>query len=56
LSGPGIGVVPPEAGIPFEVAGDWTLTVNAVTANGGLQQRPQLFTIRNPTDRFRPRR
>ncbi|HSM65585.1 MAG TPA: CopD family protein [Ilumatobacteraceae bacterium] len=48
LSGPGIGVVPPEAGIPFEVAGDWTLTVNAVTANGVFNSDPQLFTIRNP--------
>lgn len=47
LSEPGIGVVPPEAGIPFSVAGDWTLTVNAVTANGVFNSDPQLFTIRN---------
>lgn len=48
LTGPGIGVVPPEAGIPFSVAGEWTLTVNAVTANGVFNSAPQLFTIRNP--------
>lgn len=47
LTGPGIGVVPPETGIPFSVAGDWTLTVNAVTANGVFNSDPQLFTIRN---------
>ena len=48
LTGPGVGVVPPEQGIPFSVAGDWTLTVNAVTANGVFNSDPQIFTILNP--------
>ncbi len=47
LTGPGVGVVAPAAGIPFSVAGDWTLTVNAVTANGVFNSDPQIFTIRN---------
>ena len=48
LTGPGVGVVPPEQGIPFSVAGDWTLTLNAVTANGVFNSDPQIFTILNP--------
>ncbi len=48
LNGPGVGVVPPAQGIPFSVAGDWTLTVNAVTANGVFNSDPQIFTIQNP--------
>jgi copper transport protein len=48
LTGPGVGVVPPAQGIPFSVAGDWTLTVNAVTANGVFNSDPQIFTILNP--------
>ena len=47
LTGPGVGVVPPAQGIPFSVAGEWTLTVNAVTANGVFNSDPQLFTILN---------
>jgi copper transport protein len=48
LTGPGVGVVPEgEQGIPLTVAGDWTLTVNAVTANGVFNSDPQIFTIRN---------
>ena len=49
LTGPGVGVVPEgENGIPLTVAGDWTLTVNAVTANGVFNSTPLTFTIRNP--------
>ena len=48
LTGPGVGVVPAgEQGIPLTVAGDWTLVVNAVTANGVFNSDPQIFTIRN---------
>lgn len=48
LTGPGVGVVPQASGIPLSVAGDWTMTVNAVTANGVFNSDPQVFTIRNP--------
>ncbi len=48
LDGPGVGVVPPAQGIPFSVAGDWTLSINAVTPNGVYNSDPQIFTIRNP--------
>lgn len=48
LTEPGVGVVPVESGIPFSVAGDWTLTVNAVTPNGVFNSDPQIFTILNP--------
>ena len=49
LTGPGVGVVPAgDAGIPLTVAGDWTMTINAVTANGVFASDPQIFTIRNP--------
>ena len=49
LTGPGVGVVPEgENGLPLTVAGDWTLTVNAVTANGVFNSTPLTFTIRNP--------
>ncbi len=48
LTGPGVGVVPPAQGIPFSVAGDWTLTLNAVTPNGVFNSDPQIFTILNP--------
>jgi uncharacterized membrane protein len=49
LTGPGVGVVPEgESGLPLTVAGDWTLTVNAVTANGVFNSTPLTFTIRNP--------
>ena len=49
LTGPGVGVVPDgENGLPLTVAGDWTLTVNAVTANGVFNSTPLAFTIRNP--------
>jgi len=59
LTGPGVGVVPAAKGIPFSVAGDWTLTVNAVTANGVYSSPPQIFTIRNadgttPTTQLTP--
>jgi copper transport protein len=48
LTGPGVGVVPEgENGIPLTVAGDWTMTVNAVTANGVFNSTPLTFTIRN---------
>jgi len=47
LTGPGVGVVPTENGIPFSVAGDWTMTVNAVTPNGVFNSDPQIFAIRN---------
>jgi copper transport protein len=48
LTGPGVGVVPPgETGLPLTVAGDWTMTVNAVTPNGVFTSDPQVFTIRN---------
>jgi copper transport protein len=47
LTGPGVGVVPPEKGIPFSVAGEWSMTVNAVTAGGVYTSPPQAFTIRN---------
>jgi copper transport protein len=49
LTGPGVGVVPEgENGLPLTVAGDWTLTVNAVTANGVFTSTPLTFTMRNP--------
>lgn len=48
LTGPGVGVVPLAQGIAFSVAGDWTLTVNAVTPNGVFNSDPQIFTILNP--------
>ncbi|HYN33461.1 MAG TPA: CopD family protein [Ilumatobacteraceae bacterium] len=48
LTGPGVGVVPAAQGIPFSVAGEWTLTVNAVTANGVFNSDPKIFTILNP--------
>jgi len=47
LTGPGVGVLPQADGLPFSVAGDWTMTVNAVTANGVFNSDPQFFTIRN---------
>ncbi len=47
LTGPGVGVVPPDKGIPFSVAGEWTMTVNAVTPNGVYNSDPQIFTILN---------
>jgi copper transport protein len=47
LTGPGVGVVPPDKGIPFSVAGQWTMTVNAVTPNGVFNSDPQIFTILN---------
>lgn len=47
LTEPGVGVVPQAQGIPFSVAGDWTLSVNAVTPNGVYNSDPQIFTIRN---------
>jgi copper transport protein len=47
LSGPGVGVVPPDKGIPFSVAGEWTMTINAVTPNGVFNSDPQIFTILN---------
>ncbi len=48
LTGPGVGVVPAgEQGIPLTIAGDWTLVVNAVTANGVFTSDPQIFRIRN---------
>lgn len=47
LAGRGVAVLPQEAGIPFSVAGEWIMTVNAVTANGVFNSPPQLFTIRN---------
>jgi copper transport protein len=47
LSGPGVGVVPPDQGIPFSVAGEWTMTINAVTPNGVFNSDPQIFTILN---------
>jgi copper transport protein len=49
LTGPGVGVVPEgDDGLPLTVAGDWTLTINAVTANGVFTSTPLTFTIRNP--------
>lgn len=46
LTGTGVGVVlEGPAGIPLTVAGDWTLTVNAVTPLGVFNSDPQLFTI-----------
>lgn len=47
LTGPGVGVVPRASGLPFSVAGDWTMVVNAVTPNGVYNSDPQIFTIRN---------
>ena len=47
LTGPGVGVLPQADGLPFSVAGDWAMTVNAVTANGVFNSDPQFFTIRN---------
>ena len=47
LTGPGVGVVPPDKGIPFSVAGEWTMTINAVTPNGVFNSDPQIFTILN---------
>jgi copper transport protein len=49
LTGPGVGVVPAgDAGIPLTVAGDWSMTINAVTPSGVFSSDPQIFTIRNP--------
>ena len=47
LTGPGVAVLPEENGVPFSVAGDWSMTVNAVTANGVFNSDPQFFTISN---------
>lgn len=47
LTGQGVAVLPQESGIPFSVAGEWSLTLNAVTANGVFNSDPQVFTIRN---------
>ncbi len=48
LNGPGVGVLPAAAGVPLDVAGDWTMTVNAVTPTGVYASESQGFTVVDP--------
>jgi copper transport protein len=48
LTGAGVAVLPEgDQGLPLTVAGDWTMTVNAVTPTGVFTSPPQGFTILN---------
>jgi copper transport protein len=48
LTGAGVAVLlEGEQGLPLTVAGDWTMTVNAVTPTGVFTSSPQGFTILN---------
>jgi copper transport protein len=48
LTGAGVAVLlEGEQGLPLTVAGDWTMTVNAVTPTGIFTSSPQGFTILN---------
>jgi copper transport protein len=48
LTGAGLAVLPAgEQGLPLTVAGDWTMTVTAVTPTGVFTSPPQGFTILN---------
>ena len=48
LTGAGVAVLPEgEQGLPLTVAGDWTMTVTAVTPTGVFTSPPQGFTILN---------
>ena len=48
LTGAGVAVLlEGDQGLPLTVAGDWTLTVNAVTPTGVFASTPQGFTILN---------
>jgi copper transport protein len=48
LTGAGVAVLlEGEQGLPLTVAGDWTMTVNAVTPTGVFTSPPQGFTILN---------
>ena len=48
LTGAGVAVLlEGEQGLPLTVAGDWTMTVNAVTPTGIFTSPPQGFTILN---------
>ena len=48
LTGGGVAVLlEGEQGLPLTVAGDWTMTVNAVTPTGIFTSSPQGFTILN---------
>jgi copper transport protein len=48
LTGAGVAVLPEgDQGLPLTVAGDWTMTINAVTPTGVFTSPPQGFTILN---------
>lgn len=48
LTGAGVAVLlEGDQGLPLTVAGDWTMTVNAVTPTGAFTSPPQGFTILN---------
>jgi copper transport protein len=48
LTGAGVAVLPEgDQGLPLTVAGDWTMTVTAVTPTGVFTSPPQGFTILN---------
>ena len=47
LTEPGVAVLLQADGVPLTVAGDWSLTVNAVVDGGVINTEPQGFTIRN---------
>jgi len=49
LTGPGVAVrlETPTGGLPIDIAGDWTVQVIAVTANGPVNSEPVAFTILN---------
>ncbi len=47
LTGPGVGVLPADKGVPLSVPGDWTISVNAVTPVGVYASEPQGFTVLN---------
>ena len=47
LTEPGVAVLLQADGVPLTVAGDWSLTVNAVVNGGVINTDPQGFVIRN---------
>jgi len=47
LTQPGLAVLLEADGVPLTVAGDWSLTVNAVVNGGVINSEPQGFLIRN---------
>jgi copper transport protein len=48
LTTAGTAVLETETGIPFDVAGQWTLEFSAATATGVLQAATQTFNVVNP--------